>query len=378
MGFVGDAGYAIVAVSALAGVGVLGFMFVVYAAHIFLTIVIDSGCGIDELSWPREGIFDWLPKPPYLFWLAFGWLLLFGVVLLPLFLHDWLGFVAGLGLALIVVYPITLLSSLSAKSWVAFLHRPLLRRMAGWPMAYLVVLLLSVPLAAGAAALVWFSVGRSLWWALPAGVLMPAVLFWYARLLGRYAWLITHRPLRRKPRPAPKSRAQGVVVEDPWGATPAPAFVPAATQTQPPQERVKLMSEEPAKLMQEEPEDEWTPEKRPYGVMDEEKARASWQERHTDSLEGEAGYDITDAPLAAPFSLTAYYDKYMQEDEARRQRTEPPRLKPTFARAFGAGFWLFPFYTANLRTWIGLSLVTVALLGCLRLVVLAGAVLGVV
>src|SRR5687767_3251312 len=126
----GAAGYSIVAVSATAGLGVVGLMLVVYAAHCFLTVVIDSGCGIDEVRWPGEGIFDWMLKPVYCVWLLVGWAVLFGVILLPMLLRDPLVFGIALAAALYAVYPITLLSSLSAKSWVALLHRPLLHRLA--------------------------------------------------------------------------------------------------------------------------------------------------------------------------------------------------------------------------------------------------------
>ena len=51
---VGSAGYALIAVSATAGLAVVGFMLAVYGAHCFLTVVIDSGCGIDEIRWPSE------------------------------------------------------------------------------------------------------------------------------------------------------------------------------------------------------------------------------------------------------------------------------------------------------------------------------------
>jgi hypothetical protein len=387
----GAAGYAIVAVSATAGLAVIGFILVVYAAHCFLTVVIDSGCGIDEVRWPGEGIFDWMLKPVYCGWLIASWAVLFGVVLLPMLLRDPLVYAATLTAVLYVVFPVTLLSSLSAKSWVALLHRPLLRRLARWPASFVTVLILGTPLLVGAAALVMLTALHSLWWAFLAAPVLPALGLWYARLLGRYAWLVTHTPLKKKkrrPEPAAAPLAAPeqvkVKVEDPWAVkAPAPVKTAAERAIEENTTRNKYLPPEALERLDDDPpppvEDEWTSNKKPYGVMDEVQARESWQPRQIDPLEDAEGYDVGAAaptPLAAPFSLTAYYDNYLAEEAKRRERTEAaPPPKPTYALAFGAGLFKFPFYAANVKTWINLSLLLLVWLFFLRMIVMAGAVL---
>src|SRR5688572_25041897 len=104
---VGSAGYAIVAVSATAGLGVVSFLLAVYAAHCFLTVVIDSGCGIDEIRWPSESILDWMLKPVYCAWLLIPWTIGLGVLLSPLLLREPLIYGVALAAALYLVFPIT-------------------------------------------------------------------------------------------------------------------------------------------------------------------------------------------------------------------------------------------------------------------------------
>jgi hypothetical protein len=387
---IGAAGYTIVAVSATAGLGVVGFLLVVYAAHCFLTVVIDSGCGIDEVRWPGEGVFDWMLKPVYCGWLLFCWAVVFGVILLPMLLRDPLIFGVALAVVLYVVFPITLLSSLSAKSWVALVHPPLLRRLARWPTSYVTVLLLGLPLFGGVAILVGLTAAHSLWWVFLAALLLPALGLWYARLLGRYAWLVTHTPLKKKKRrtdAAPAAGAKpdriGVKVEDPWAVkAPAPVKTAAERAAEESTVRNKYLPPEALERLDDDPpppaEDEWTKDKQPYGVMGDAQARQSWQPRNVDPLGDAEGYDVGDAAqaLAAPFSLTAYYDNYLAEEAKRRERTEPtPPPRPTYALAFGRGLFLFPFYAANVKPWVNLALILLLWLFFLRMLVIAGSVM---
>ena len=311
---VGAAGYSILAITSTAGLAIFSFLFFTYAAHCFLTIVIDSGCGIDEIRWPHEGIFDWLLKPVYCFWLLIGWTVGFGVVLLPFFLRDPAMYVLVLGSILFVIYPLTLLSSLSAKSWVALLHRPFLVRVARWPTSYLVVLALALPPVALIAAVIVTTAGVSMWFIFLAIPFVPPAILFYARLVGRYAWLVTHTPRPKKGRKA-KAKAKrpdvditgvdvaGVSVADPWAIPDRDADQSAestdhdttgeaeedalddpdddteldvADAAKP---RDKYQLEDPGKLLPEEPEDEWSTTKKPYGVMTEAQAFRSRQPR---------------------------------------------------------------------------------------------------
>src|SRR5687768_1760034 len=65
---IAGAGPAILISCSLALLAIVGFFFVCYFAHSFLTVVIDSAAGVDEIRWPSESITDWLTKPVYMLW----------------------------------------------------------------------------------------------------------------------------------------------------------------------------------------------------------------------------------------------------------------------------------------------------------------------
>jgi hypothetical protein len=365
----GAAGYSILAVSAVAGSAVVGFILLTYAAHCFLTIVVESGCGNDEVRWPREGVVDWLLKPVYCVWLHVPWAALFGIGLLPWLVDDAAAYFILLGCILYVLQPITLLSSLSAKSWVALLYLPFLARWRRWPATFVLVLMLALPLPLAAGLMVEAALAHSFWWALAAALAGPLALLWDARLLGRYGWLVTQTALpppalRREP-----ERIAGVEVEDPW-AGPPPAR-PKPSRADPGETRalrMKVLPVEALELLDDAGEDEWTPDKKPYGVKSDAPPRGHQAEPlrapPSDALLGEiAPYRLSAAPiLSTPFTAPA---------SSTERAPAAPLEPPTFAQAFGAGLFAFPFHGESLRVWANLAVLSLALLGCVRVLLVA-------
>jgi hypothetical protein len=65
---------AIIFVPALAGCVIFGFVFALFAAHHYLTVVQSTGAGAKEVAWPAEPILDQFWKVFYLAWLIGLWL----------------------------------------------------------------------------------------------------------------------------------------------------------------------------------------------------------------------------------------------------------------------------------------------------------------
>src|SRR5438128_8793022 len=208
------AGPAILVSLCLAFFGIIAFFLAAYFAHCFLVVVIDSAAGIDEIRWPSESISDWLTKPIYVLWVLLPVLFVAGVVYGVAGSGLWFGITL---LALVwLVSPIMFLSSLAAKSWMALLYGPFLKRWVRFLFAYAVFLVWSGVLTAlGTGLLVWSL--NSLTGVMLSAVFLPALALLYFRVFGRYGWYITTRRMR-KARKKAATPVPGVKVEslDPW------------------------------------------------------------------------------------------------------------------------------------------------------------------
>ena len=113
---IAGAGPAILISCSLALMGIVGFFFVCYFAHCFLTVVIDSAAGVDEIRFPSESITDWMTKPIYVLWVLLP--LLFVPSMVIAFGGGAAAFLITLVVLLWLVSPIMFLSSLAAKIWM--------------------------------------------------------------------------------------------------------------------------------------------------------------------------------------------------------------------------------------------------------------------
>ena len=387
------AGPAILISCSLAALGIIGFFFVTYFAHCFLTVVIDSAAGIDEIRWPSEWVTDWMGKAVYVLWVLLPLLIVPGIMLAAT--GNGLTFAITLLVLLWLVSPIMFLSSLAAKSWMTLLYGPFLRRWARFFFAYVIFLVWSgVLVGLGAGILVWALL--RLEGVVLAALFLPAVFLLYWRVFGRYAWYVTTRRMRKAKRKL-VNPAKGMQVDrfDPWARpqdeptelsrapemgdeetaertaatdgrdkfTPAPGRDKFAGGD----DRDKVMAAEHLELQplveeQTVVEDEWTPNKKPYGVMTETAAKQSWQERERSGDQDLDGYDVEHLSIGPPVSLWRYYvDRAKKEDELREQgksvrQFEKPRKPPTLWQAMTkeiAGFLLYPH---TIRAWITLGI----------------------
>jgi hypothetical protein len=229
----GSAGNAILFVLLFAASVAIGVCVLAYAARCVLVIVQETAAGQDAILWPDEPFQDWLGH-------AVQFLELLGIWLAPSALLArmlrgvWLPeegalrvlLLAGPGLWLF--FPVGLLSSLSAESrWIPFRWTICVRFLRVAPAALVFYFVTSILLSA--AVLPWYYAlfgGHAYLLPVAAGV-AAFVLFVYARLLGRLAWIIQRLPstarttAKAKPEKQPpprgkKKRKPRADVQDPW------------------------------------------------------------------------------------------------------------------------------------------------------------------
>src|SRR5262249_52198797 len=105
----------------------LSFLVLSYAGYSFLTVFVNTSAGTDEVIWPKDPFQDWIWKTWYLVWLLAVWAIPAWLVanLLDPPLYIFALIVVGF---LWLMFPIGLLSSLSASSkWIVI--RPVIVRM---------------------------------------------------------------------------------------------------------------------------------------------------------------------------------------------------------------------------------------------------------
>ncbi len=393
----------------IAGFGIVGFFLVMYFAHCFLTVLIDSAAGQDEIRWPQESISDWLAKPIYVLWVLTPLLSVAIIVLTAT--GDARHFGITLLVLLWLVAPILFLSSLAAKSWMAFLYGPFLRRWARFLFAYVIFLIWSAVLVGlGAAMLVWSML--RLEGVAVAAVFLPALCLLYWRIFGRYAWYVTTRRMR-KPKKKMVNPAKGLKIErsDPWAQSEGEPtevnrehsgsvdntesaertavtdlrdkFTPVHERDQlaSAAERDKVAAAEHLELLplvEEQTvveEDEWTPNKKPYGVMTETDAKQSWIERRGTAGQDDESYDVENLSIGPPVSLFQYYvDREKKEEELREQGKSVrqfvrPRKPPTLWQALTKEIVGFLIYPHTLRAWVNLGILFAVALLLLNVIV---------
>ncbi len=201
---------------------ILGLAVFSYAAHSFLTVVVDTAAGCDQVVWPAEPFTDWLWKLWYLGWITVVWLAPVGL-LLTFFKFKALQTVLLVFLFFWLAFPIGLLSSLSATTrWVIFRPVMVWYMLLHFP-ATAVFYVSTELLLAGLAAVLYFA-PRFMGWMLlttVVAVAVAAVLFLYGRLLGRLAWVMNQRKLGWQEEL--EEIAAEAKVQDPWSLATTPA-----------------------------------------------------------------------------------------------------------------------------------------------------------
>lgn len=375
MGYLSAIGPTIIFVFSLAAATILSMYVFSYAAHCFLVVMESTAAGMDEIRWPDELFLDWLWKPPYLLGLLGIWVLAgFGVLLLaaPRLAATWPGILGVLAVAAWIFFPITLYSSLSARSLAHVLYGPLLRRLVRRLGLLLVLYVLTGPLIGAAAAIAFLAVSGPAFWLPLAGLFLPMALFVHARLLGRLAWVIGYRtPLNtRKARKRVNPLGDlKVEVNDPWSlpsqvsVEPLDEFFGLAPVEQPGVEPDGVEAT-PAKTA-DNSEKEQDPAARPeaYRVMSDDEAKESWHRTRKEATI-DSGYAVAPAEQTADAAATTEPTHALEPSrpllpeqpqllehrlQAENQPAPPPKV------LFWSGVLTFPFYPHCLRPMFGLA-----------------------
>jgi hypothetical protein len=338
-------GAAIVFVCLLAGFSLFCIATAGYAANCFLIAVEQTAAGIDETTWPDEPLVDWLGKVLFLFWMVAFWLVPTGFLLRftkDAFLpgEPVLRFLLPSAFLLWLLFPISLLSALSAQSRLVF-FRPailggLLRCFPSVVFFYAVTLVL---LGVTAAALALGLRNGGMVMGPVAAFVTATTLLIYGRLLGRVAWLLnqlepTEAPPEDKPAPKKKKKPQqieGFEATDPWAVPERKRKKRKRTKVEkPPSLPVGgygLSAEEPPPPPKEPPLDGSLPVGR-------------------DAAFGEEALAEEEAALAEDLDP----DSRLAKRLARRHDQPEPPAHPMFS-----GVFTFPWYSSMLKHWVVLG-----------------------
>lgn len=368
----GNAGPAILFMISFAASIMVGVCVLAYVARCVLVVVQETGLGQDEVVWPNEPYVDWLGH-------AVSFLELLGIWLAPaaltarLLREAWLPDAGALRVLLLagpglwLFFPIGLLSSLSAESrWVPFRWTIFVcfLRIAPTALGFyiLTALLLSVGVVPWYYALIG---GRNV--LLPvAAVVSAAVLFIYARLLGRLACIIQRLPARQQTpvkaktvkrtqpqrkkirKPSPEVQDPWAIPEDeerdhqmskrfPWAkppqANPKPGYhIPSAEEI----EGYGFAKEKPG-----EPE------------APQEKTPRSRFAKSPDEYDPYAIRGTAEPPTPTQRET---HDPHFAE-QVRQQIAERTRVQPALpAHPLLSGVYTFPFYSTSLPNCLALAL----------------------
>jgi hypothetical protein len=377
----GAAGPAILFMMLFAASIIVGVFVLAYAARCVLVVVEETALGQDEPTWSNEPYLDWLGH-------AVLFVELLGIWVAPaaltarLLRHTWLPGEGALRVLLLagpvlwLFFPIGLLSSLSAQSrWVP-LRWAIIRCFLRLAPAALIFYFLTAGLLGGAVTLWYLALfgGRGV--LLPvAAIVGAAVLFIYARLLGRVAWLIqrlpsterTRAPARAKtekrpsPKPRKKKKRKSIAeVQDPW----------AVPEEEKPRAKAKRFpwAEEPPKA-----KPPYAPpsaeEIEGYGIAADKPAaprpppkKPARSPLHTPPEEYkpiDVRETVNPGPPAPREPQSELFAEQVRQHIAERLHAEPtPPPHPFFS-----GVYTFPLYSRCLPNWLALSLAFLVLGG---------------
>lgn len=316
---------------------IIGGFVAGYAAHCFHVVVENTAAGNDEVTWPDEPFLDWFWKVFYLVWLAgvgvgVSWWLVRRVQ----FENDELKLASQIVAAVAggwLLFPICLLSSLSANSPWVILRWTVLRQLGRNLGATGVFYGTSAALLIGCAVLGILGVQGSPWWLLiGVGPLLAAGLLIYARLLGRLALVVERGAMVLE------------AADDESPLPPEPALAPVA--------RSRLLAPPP------EPEPTVTLPVDGYEVQETERTSllpllVPTRPTNADDPERDPGLPVA-GQLARP-------------RRKPRERIEPPPLP---RQPLLTGVYTFPWYADSFGAWLWLSLGLFAVCGLVRLLIM--------
>ncbi|MFQ3593442.1 MAG: hypothetical protein SNJ82_09700 [Gemmataceae bacterium] len=376
--FVGTAGSVILFVVSGLGVLLLGTYFLCLAAHYYLITVQETAVGLDQVEWPNDSVIDWMGGSLALLMQLLIWVMPAGFLarfLAPVWLPDQppLRFAILMGLAAWLLFPPGFLLTTASQQAGRVAGRLLL----ALPSLLVFYLLSGGVCLAGVAVCYSCLFSESLVWLLAAIAVIPMVVLWHARLVGRLGWLIGREEVllgkqeqveaeptaeEERPRPGKRKRRTHAEVHDPW----------AVPQDEPIEADLNLIEELPQATARSNtaPHEEQPIES--YGLAAEEppprpalelpplhppkpRKRRPPKLEPTAAAEDQAN-DNRESPVRA---------EDLQRERRLRQREElpPPRS------LFFSGVWEFPLYPASVSALVWMAVYAFGAFGLARFMI---------
>lgn len=210
---------AIIFVPALAGCAVFGFVFALFTANHYLTVLQSTAAGARHITWGAEPILDGFWKVFYLLWLAGVWAGPALAVSRAAGATGLMSYVVPLAFVW-VCYPVSQLSSLSGPTVWLPLHPGVFDRLLQKPVVTAGFFALSlIPLAGVGLGFYAVFLANGMPWLLAGCPLLVLSLYGYARLLGRLAFVLmfTKSRLTRRKKKAPRDDLPPVQSAPPAG-----------------------------------------------------------------------------------------------------------------------------------------------------------------
>jgi hypothetical protein len=371
---VGAAGALIVFFAVLIATALLAILVLAYSGYSFLVTFINTTAGSDEIRWPGDPLVDWVFKGWYLAWLAVVWAAP-ALLVTSLFTPPPWVYVLVVGAVVWLLFPITLLSSLSAGSLLVILRPIIIKlwlRHLGMAMAFYFVSGILLAICGG---LFYYGVVNR-FVVLPVAAILGAFsMLVYARLLGRVGWIITWEdPATKRKKEKRPALAEGSQTFDPWAgpwAKPKPAVeTPRPNPKSPPRPAKKKKSrtkpqgydpwappprEPPTrKAKPAHPETVHHPAEEAYELKAEEPSRPLPTFSTPAEPAETASYRVkplgTEPPPPVPQPALPAVSQLELELAASRRHAPPP------PRPLWTGVYSFPFYTTSLGALSTLAL----------------------
>jgi hypothetical protein len=219
----------------LAMTWIFGLFLAMIASHYFLSVLESSGQGNDEVSMPEEPFVDWVGKVVYLGFFVILWGIPSLIMMAATKGMDPLPRFLLIALPFWLVFPVGILSPLCLQSrWVPF-WPGLLHRMTQKAGATFQLYFLSLPVVSLMCYAFWqLTQSETAFPLIFLYAILTAVCFLlYARLLGRYGFVLTftrgletEKVKKKRPRPRPRPVEEEAVfvqptemegVHDPFG-----------------------------------------------------------------------------------------------------------------------------------------------------------------
>ncbi len=389
----GAAGLVIVFVFGLAGLAIAGGIVIPYIGHCFMTVYRETAAGNDDVVWQGDTVIDWVRTTFHLLAILAGPVLLVRGVQIIFFPTNDPAFdlIAAIFLATWLLFPICLMSSMVGMHPWILLHPVVLGRLVRNPLALLVFYILSGGLLIAATYLIVKAITGDTFTFFTAAVFGAMIPLLYGRLLGRLAWVVgyhTNVTSRQKKR---RKRLKGAVVEDPWAIPKEEDAVPEVdievldddmkfVAVEQKSEGVIDLSQRtvgftrsisPSRPGSEaDEEDEWTPRKKPYEVMSDTEAEASWRDRSdVSTIDPENVIAVADEDLPDDEEEDTHVTVLSQGTARDSTRTDTDvwkpeaaklrpkkRRKPSVFESMISGVVTFPLHRGAARAWFNLVL----------------------